>query len=411
MPWSARLGTMASQINPPRGMRDFLPTEKTVRNDLLSKIVGTYASHGFQEIETPALEAIERLSSGDGGDNEKLAFRVLKRGEELEAALGKDADELSDLGLRYDLTVPLTRYYATNQAKLPKVFKAIQTGPVWRAERPQKGRYRQFVQCDIDIIGDGTNFAEIELLNASLNALSAIGIKDAKIRINHRELLSRSIAALGVAPTDFGKAMITIDKLDKIGPEGVALEMKERFGEKISAATSSWLSSLSGNPQVPTELSEIFEVVEQLHPGKLRFDPTLVRGMGYYTGSIFEIEHPASGSSIGGGGRYDGMVGKWLGTEVAAVGVSIGFERVAELVSDSSASSKSLVVIFEPSEQQAALSVQAEAIAAGYLVRLEPTPKKLNTLLDSLKEQGMAEFAVLEEPKNGFQGLKIKPIG
>ena len=411
MPWSARLGTMASQINPPRGMRDFLPTEKTVRNDLLSKIVGTYASHGFQEIETPALEAIERLSSGDGGDNEKLAFRVLKRGEELEAALGKDADELSDLGLRYDLTVPLTRYYATNQAKLPKVFKAIQTGPVWRAERPQKGRYRQFVQCDIDIIGDGTNFAEIELLNASLNALNAIGIKDAKIRINHRELLSRSIAALGVAPTDFGKAMITIDKLDKIGPEGVALEMKERFGEKISDATSSWLSSLSSDPQVPTELSEIFEVVEQLHPGKLRFDPTLVRGMGYYTGSIFEIEHPASGSSIGGGGRYDGMVGKWLGTEVAAVGVSIGFERVAELVSDSAASSKSLVVIFEPKEQQAALSVQAEAIAAGYLVRLEPTPKKLNTLLDSLKDQGMAEFAVLEEPKNGFQGLKIKPIG
>ena len=402
---------MASQINPPRGMRDFLPTEKTVRNDLLSKIVGTYASHGFQEIETPALEAIERLSSGDGGDNEKLAFRVLKRGEELEAALGKDADELSDLGLRYDLTVPLTRYYATNHAKLPKVFKAIQTGPVWRAERPQKGRYRQFVQCDIDIIGDGTNFAEIELLNASLNALSAIGIKDAKIRINHRELLSRSIAALGVAPTDFGKAMITIDKLDKIGPEGVALEMKERFGEKISDATSSWLSSLSSDPQVPTELSEIFEAVEKLHPGKLRFDPTLVRGMGYYTGSIFEIEHPASGSSIGGGGRYDGMVGKWLGTEVAAVGVSIGFERVAELVSGSSASSKSLVVIFEPNQQQAALSVQAEAIAAGYLVRLEPTPKKLNTLLDSLKDQGMAEFAVLEEPKNGFQGLKIKPIG
>lgn len=402
---------MASQINPPRGMRDFLPIEKTVRNDLLSKIVGSYASHGFQEIETPALEAIERLSSGDGGDNEKLAFRVLKRGEELDQALGKNVDDLSDLGLRYDLTVPLTRYYATNHAKLPKVFKAIQTGPVWRAERPQKGRYRQFVQCDIDIIGDDTNFAEIEILNASLNALSAIGIKDAKIRINHRELLSRSIAALGVAPTDFGKAMITIDKLDKIGPEGVALEMKERFGEKISAATSSWLSSLSGNPQVPTELSEIFEAVEQLHPGKLRFDPTLVRGMGYYTGSIFEIEHPASGSSIGGGGRYDGMVGKWLGTEVAAVGVSIGFERVAELVSGSAASSKSLVVIFEPNQQQAALSVQAEAIAAGYLVRLEPTPKKLNTLLDSLKDQGMAEFAVLEEPKNGFQGLKIKPIG
>ena len=411
MPWSARLESMASQINPPRGMRDFLPLEKSVRNDLLSKIVGTYAAHGFQEIETPALEAIERLSSGDGGDNEKLAFRVLKRGEELEQALGKDADQLSDLGLRYDLTVPLTRYYATNQAKLPKVFKAIQTGPVWRAERPQKGRYRQFVQCDIDTIGDATNFAEIELLNASLNALAAIGIDDAKIRINHRELLSNSIAALGVSAADSGKAMITIDKLDKIGIDGVALEMKERFGEQVADATSKWLSSLSAGRDVPVLLQEIFEAVEQLHPGKLRFDPTLVRGMGYYTGSIFEIEHPASGSSIGGGGRYDGMVGKWLGTEVAAVGISIGFERVAELVSDSPASSNSLVLVFDAEHQQAALATQAEAIHAGYLVRLEPAPKKLNVLLDSLKAQGFASFAVLEEPQKGFEGLKIKPIG
>ena len=402
---------MASQINPPRGMRDFLPLEKAVRNDLLSKIVGSYASHGFQEIETPALEAIERLTSGDGGDNEKLAFRVLKRGEELEAALGKGADELSDLGLRYDLTVPLTRYYATNYSKLPKVFKAIQTGPVWRAERPQKGRYRQFVQCDIDTIGDDSNFAEIELLNASLNALSSIGIDDAKIRINHRELLTRSIAELGVPVSDSGKAMITIDKLDKIGVEGVAEEMKERFGEQVAKATSSWLSSLSDSPEIPEQLREIFEALNKLQPGKLRFDPTLVRGMGYYTGSIFEIEHPASGSSIGGGGRYDGMVGKWLGTDVAAVGISIGFERVAELVSGSPVSSNSLVIIFEAADQQAALSLQAEAIAAGYLVRLEPSPKKLNVLLDSLKAQGVSQFAVLEEPQKGLQGLKIKPIG
>ena len=402
---------MASQINPPRGMRDFLPLEKAVRNDLLSKIVGSYASHGFQEIETPALEAIERLTSGDGGDNEKLAFRVLKRGEELEAALGKGADELSDLGLRYDLTVPLTRYYATNYSKLPKVFKAIQTGPVWRAERPQKGRYRQFVQCDIDTIGDDSNFAEIELLNASLNALSSIGIDDAKIRINHRELLTRSIAELGVPVSDSGKAMITIDKLDKIGVEGVAEEMKERFGELVAKATSIWLSSLSDSPEIPEQLREIFEALNKLQPGKLRFDPTLVRGMGYYTGSIFEIEHPASGSSIGGGGRYDGMVGKWLGTDVAAVGISIGFERVAELVSGSPVSSNSLVIIFEAADQQAALSLQAEAIAAGYLVRLEPSPKKLNVLLDSLKAQGVSQFAVLEEPQKGLQGLKIKPIG
>jgi histidyl-tRNA synthetase len=392
-------------------MRDFLPLEKSVRNDLISKIVGTYASHGFQEIETPALEAIERLSSGDGGDNEKLAFRVLKRGEELEQALAADADQLSDLGLRYDLTVPLTRYYATNHSKLPKVFKAIQTGPVWRAERPQKGRYRQFVQCDIDTIGDTTNFAEIELLNASLNALAAIGIKDARIRINHRELLSNSIAALGVAAKDFGKAMITIDKLDKIGIDGVSLEMKERFGDKVAEATTSWLSALSAANAVPELLQEIFEAVDKLHPGKLRFDPTLVRGMGYYTGSIFEIEHPASGSSIGGGGRYDGMVGKWLGTEVAAVGISIGFERVAELVSESPASSNSLVLVFDEQNSQAALSTQAEAITAGYLVRLEPSPKKLNVLLDSLKAQGFEQFAVLDEPQRGFEGLKIKPIG
>jgi len=271
---------MASQINPPRGMRDFLPLEKSARNDLLSKIVGTYAAHGFQEIETPALEAIERLSSGDGGDNEKLAFRVLKRGEELEQALGSDTDQLSDLGLRYDLTVPLTRYYATNHAKLPKVFKAIQTGPVWRAERPQKGRYRQFVQCDIDTIGDETNFAEIELLNASLNALASIGINDAKVRMNHRELLSNSIAALGVAASDHGKAMITIDKLDKIGIDGVAVEMKERFGDEVAQATSSWLSTIANSSEIPESLKEIFEAVEKLHPGKLKFDPTLVRGMG-----------------------------------------------------------------------------------------------------------------------------------
>ena len=402
---------MASQINPPRGMRDFLPTEKQFRNDLLAKIVGSYASHGFQEIETPALEAIERLSSGDGGDNEKLAFKVLKRGEELDQALEEGSEELSDLGLRYDLTVPLTRYYATNQAKLPKVFKAIQTGPVWRAERPQKGRYRQFVQCDIDIIGDETGFAEIELLNASLRALEAIGISDAKVRVNHRALLMKSISDLGVEEADYSRAMITIDKLDKIGIEGVAQEMNERFGVDVSKATTAWLANLDSNVSVPSELQELFDSIEKVHPGKLKFDPTLVRGMGYYTGTIFEIEHPQSGSSIGGGGRYDGMVGKWLGTDVPAVGISIGFERVAELVVSHSSDAKSLVLVFEEGQIQAALAVQAEAIGAGYLVRLEPKPKKLNTLLDSLKEQGFGHFALLEDGQAGLKGLNIKPIG
>lgn len=402
---------MASQINPPRGMRDFLPQEMAIRNDLLAKIVGSYASHGFQEIETPALEAIERLSSGDGGDNEKLTFKVLKRGEGLDQAVGQNPDDLADLGLRYDLTVPLTRYYATNHAKLPKVFKAIQVGPVWRAERPQKGRYRQFVQCDIDIIGDESVIAEVELLNASLNALKAIGITDAKVRVNHRQLLTMSIKALGLSDTDQAKAMITIDKLDKVGISGVEEEMKERFGDKVSKATADWLKSLSSNLPVPSELMKLFSSVESLHPGTLRFDPTLVRGMGYYTGAIFEIEHPASGVSIGGGGRYDGMVGKWLGAATPAVGISIGFERVAELVGESTSGDKLLVLIFDNENFDAALLAQAQAIAAGYSVRLEPKPKKLNLLLETLKTQGFEHFAVLDEPDSGLKGLNIKPIG
>jgi histidyl-tRNA synthetase len=401
---------MAQQINPPRGMRDFLPVEKATRDELLGNILASYRSFGFQEIETPALENIERLTSSDGGDNESLAFRVLKRGEELEQALGQSTDQLSDLGLRYDLTVPLTRFYATNQSKLPKVLKAIQTGPVWRAERPQKGRYRQFVQCDIDIIGDETSLAEIEILNASLHALASLGISTATIRVNHRELLSRSIEELGVSAKDHSRAMITIDKLDKIGIEGVCLELKERFDDEVAAKAKTWLSGLAGRQDAPEQLTAVFQALAISHPGKLRFDPTLVRGMGYYTGIIFEIEHPESGSSIGGGGRYDGMVGKWLGEEVAAVGISLGFERVADLVDAKLSENKNLVLVFEESDLGAALATQGQAIEAGYQVRLEPKPKKLNTLLDSLKLQGFSSFASLEKPADGLEGLVIKPI-
>jgi histidyl-tRNA synthetase len=401
---------MAQQINPPRGMRDFLPVEKATRDQLLGKILASYRSFGFQEIETPALENIERLTISDGGDNESLAFRVLKRGEELEQALGQSADQLSDLGLRFDLTVPLTRFYATNQSKLPKVLKAIQTGPVWRAERPQKGRYRQFVQCDIDIIGDETSLAEIEILNASLHALAEIGISTATIRVNHRELLSRTIQDLGVAAKDHSRAMITIDKLDKIGIDGVCLELEERFNAEVAAKAKAWLSGLTASQAVPKQLEAVFAALGTAHPGKLRFDQTLVRGMGYYTGIIFEIEHPESGSSIGGGGRYDGMVGKWLGEDVAAVGISLGFERVADLVSAKVSANKNLVLVFESLDLQQALETQAQAIEAGYQVRLEPKPKKLNTLLDSLKQQGFSSFASLDKPAEGFKGLLIKPI-
>ena len=398
------------QINPPRGMRDFLPVEKSTRDYLLGKILTSYRSFGFQEIETPALENIERLTSSDGGDNESLAFRVLKRGEELEQALGKSEDQLSDLGLRYDLTVPLTRFYATNQSKLPKVLKAIQTGPVWRAERPQKGRYRQFIQCDIDIIGDDSSLAETEILNASLHALASLGLSTVTIRVNHRELLSKSIEDLGVSLKDQQRAMITIDKLDKIGIESVCLELQERFDDSVASKAKTWLSRMSSDQSPPNQLADVFSSLALAHPGKLRFDPTLVRGMGYYTGIIFEVEHPESGSSIGGGGRYDGMVGKWLGEDVPAVGISLGFERVADLVEVPALETKSLVLVFDQSDLQQALTTQAQAIAAGYLVRLEPKPKKLNTLLDSLKLQGFSTFATLDKATEGFKGLQIKPI-
>jgi histidyl-tRNA synthetase len=392
-------------------MRDFLPVEKAKRDQVLDTILSTYQSHGFQAIETPALENIERLTSGQGGDNEKLAFRVLKRGEELASALAtENVDNLSDLGLRYDLTVPLTRFYATNQTKLPKVLKAIQSGPVWRAERPQKGRYRQFIQCDIDIIGDETNLAEIEILNASLDALDAIGIKNATIRLNHRALLTASILSLGVGEKDSQKAMIIIDKLDKLGSQGVVKEMLENFGQAVADKTLNWLDEVSEQGSFPEELIDIASALSARHQGRLRFDKTLVRGMGYYTGAIFEIEHPDSGSSIGGGGRYDGMVGKWLGTEVPAVGISFGFERVMELVEAKKDLVKSLVLVFEANQMARALDIQAEAIAKGYRVRLQQTPKKLNVVLESLEEQGFESFAVLDDSILSFDQLSIKKL-
>ena len=397
---------MAKDVHPPRGMRDFLPVEKAKRDRVLASIRDTYKKHGYQEIETPALEDLSRLTSGQGGDNEKLAYRVMKRGEELERAVAdashtESTDQLADLGLRFDLTVPLTRYYATNAAKLPRVFKAIQTGPVWRAERPQKGRYRQFVQCDIDIIGDATMLAEIDLLVSSLDALAAIGLSDASIRVNHRALLTSLLDALGVPEAGRGQAMIIIDKLDKIFAEGVVAELGEKFGAEVAAAAGTWLQTLSSKLEAPAELAELFAAVESRHPGKLRFDPTLVRGMGYYTGTIFEIEHPESGSSIGGGGRYDGMVGRWTGNDVPAVGISIGFERAVDLVDEKTGTDEHAVVLVLESDSAKtvanALSAQADLIALGHSVRLELRPKKLGLLLEQLAEQGISRWASVDE--------------
>jgi len=393
---------MANPVNPPRGMRDFLPEEKRARDLVLNKIRETYADRGYQEIETPALEDIAKLTSGQGGDNEKLAFRVMKRGAELDEAL-ETSGELADLGLRYDLTVPLTRYYATNRTDLPAVFKAIQAGPVWRAERPQKGRYRQFVQCDIDIIGDGSLVAEVDLLSSSLAALDALGLTDAVIRVNHRSLLVSLLDSLGVPAESHGSAMISIDKLDKIGADGVAAELEERFG--IGAAFTSWISALDVSV-IPEELQEIFSVVGS---SRLKYDPTLVRGMGYYTGPIFEIEHPGSGSSIGGGGRYDGMVGKWLGQDVPAVGISLVFDRVMDLVEPSlfAGSTESVVLVLEGDVLAKAVEIRDSLIAQGYRVRFENRPKKLNSLLESMAANGFTHFATLDESTTE---IELRPI-
>ena len=389
-------------------MRDFLPQDKIKRERLISTVVDSYIARGFQQIETPVLEDLDRLTSGQGGDNEKLVFKVQKRGEEFTQAV-EAGEELADLGLRFDLTVPLTRFYASNHSKLPRVFKAIQTGPVFRAERPQKGRYRQFIQCDIDIIGDDSILAELELLSASLSALESIGIKDATIRINHRELLRSNIQALGISTDDALSAMITIDKLDKIDIEGVSKELGEKFGDAVQKSAHGWLAAIDTS-NIPDLLRPIWDGLGD-KASSLRFDPTLVRGMGYYTGSIFEIEHPGSGSSIGGGGRYDGMVGKWLGTDAPAVGISLGIERIVDLVPDQQTTGESVVLVLESSTEAVGLELQQQLINSGRQVRLEIRPKNLKALLDQLAENGYQQFAIVDESVSDLSGLDFKQIG
>ena len=375
-------------MNPPRGMRDLLPVEKAQREAVLAQIRQVYTSRGFQEIETPALEDIDKLTSGQGGDNEKLVFHVMKRGEELEKAKQENLP-LADLGLRFDLTVPLTRYFASNHSKLPRVLKAIQIGSVWRAERPQKGRYRQFLQCDIDILGEATELAEVELLSASLAALDQIGVRNASIRVNDRRFLKRELNTLGIKDQD--KALIAIDKLDKIGIDGVANEIAQSYSDQVAEKVANWLKTAAS--EIPAELSWMQQLPEVK---RLRFDPTLVRGMGYYTGAIFEIEHPDSDSSIGGGGRYDSMVGKWSGTDTPAVGISLGIERILDLMGSDSSDQKSLVLLTEGRVPEA-MAAQQKLIAEGWRVRMDLSAKNQKAQLEELSQQGFTHFAQLGE--------------
>ncbi|MBM7469804.1 histidyl-tRNA synthetase [Microbacterium keratanolyticum] len=428
-------------VNPPRGMRDILPADKARRERVLAIIRERYRAHGFDEIETPALEEYSRLHAGIGGDNEKLAFNVLRRGLEAEAirAGADDPAALADLGLRYDLTVPLARYYASNRGQLPGVFRAIQIGPVWRAERPQKGRYRQFMQCDIDIMGDDSARAEAELIAASLDAIDALGLEGATVRINDRRALDWMLDTFGFAPDERAGVLITIDKLDKIGPDGVAAELRER-GAAASAvdAFEAFLrrpQTLEYNPfgerqirkglpenapdEIVAHLVGIGEAVAAsrepapgIDPVPLVFDPFLVRGMGYYTGTIFELAHPSVDYSLGGGGRYDGMIGRFLGQQVPAVGFSIGFERIVDLVAEQQDATANAVVLVHDADVPVVelLAHKKALIDAGARVRLERRTKNFKALLERAQGDGYTAFAAVRAG-DAPGALEVKPLG
>jgi len=345
---------MALSKKPVTGMKDIMPEEMQIRDYVISVIKETYAKFGFTSIETPCVENIENLSNKQGGENEKLIFKILKRGEKLNLETAESEKDLVDGGLRYDLTVPLVRYYSNHANELPSPFKALQMGNVWRADRPQRGRYRQFMQCDIDILGEPSNLAEIELILATTTTLGKLGFKNFQIRINERRILKAMAAYSGFAEESYDSVFITLDKMDKIGLEGVekellengfAAESVEKYlnlfkGIEESENGLEYLAKeLEGflDEEVRVSLQEIMDSVGATKSAdfELVFDPTLVRGMSYYTGTIFEVAMPEFGGSCGGGGRYDKMVGKFTGNDVPACGFSIGFERIILLLMES----------------------------------------------------------------------------
>jgi len=438
---------MATQVNPPRGMRDFLPVEKARRERLLAVIRRSFRAHGFDEIETPVMEDSDRLHAGLGGDNEKLAFGVLKRGlthDDLQAA--DEPLDLVDLGLRFDLTVPLARFYATHRAELPTVFRAIQMAPVWRAERPQKGRYRQFVQCDIDIIGEPCIAAEAELLIATLATVDALGLRDSVIRINDRRLLDGMLSTLGFTGGERDAVLITIDKLDKIGQEGVIAELRDR---EVTPAAVDALESFFRRPMtmeylpfgdrairralpegadeaVIAELAALGDAVSaarrspdrgaeelEMQTVLLEFDPFLVRGMGYYTGPIFELAHPSVPYSLGGGGRYDGMIGRFLGTQVPATGFSLGFERLVDLLEmEPEDAAPATALLYDADVPLATLlTLKTELLAGGGRVRLVARPKNTKSLLESLEAEGFTRFAFVDARVDSVAQLELRPLG
>lgn len=393
-----------------KGTRDYLPAEAELREFMQKTIVDIYRQNGFSRIMTPAVEDIENLDKSDGGDNLNLIFKILKRGDKLQKALSDGADvhenSLCDIGLRYDLTLPLTRYFAANRQSLPYPFKAIQTDKVYRAENPQKGRLREFMQCDIDVIGDPEPECEIELIAVTAKALQALDIGGFTVRVNDRSVLNGMLEALGFKAEELACVCVSFDKLDKIGAEGVHDELLEK-GYDSSAADK--LSELLG--QLPLTLEKVTEIVgaektarlsriisesRTIADGKygIEFDISLVRGQGYYTGTVFEVRSESFGSSVAGGGRYDRLIGKFIGEDIPACGFSIGFERIFSILCEkkrAAYSHKKLAIFYE--DDFGEVYAKAEELRAEYDVAVFKKPKKLGAFLNRLQTGGFDGFA------------------
>ncbi|MCI8455188.1 MAG: histidine--tRNA ligase [Lachnospiraceae bacterium] len=411
---------MALKKKPVTGMKDILPAEMQIRGYVLGQIRETYKSFGFSELETPCVEHIENLLSKQGGDNEKLIFKVLKRGEKLNLESAENENDLADSGLRYDLTLPLSRYYANNAAVLPSPFKALQIGNVWRADRPQKGRFRQFMQCDIDILGDATSQAEIELITATTAALSGICPENRfEVRINDRRFLKAMALYSGFSEEDIEKVFIIVDKIDKIGAKGVRAELCENgFSAESADQYLGLMSGVSGDSEgvrkmgerlsgfleagAADNLAQIMEAVTEIG-GKsfgLVFDPTLVRGMGYYTGTIFEVSMEGLGVSVAGGGRYDRMIGKFTGMDTPACGFSIGFERIVTILMDSgfavpSKSAKEAWLFEKNMDERRLSAIMKEAMAAraeGKTILVAQMNKNKKFQKEQLAKEGYSEW-------------------
>lgn len=377
----------------------------------MSSIRTSFAAFGYRQIETPVAEDLRRLQASDGGDNEKLIFKILRRGLAPEAAI--EPASAADLGLRFDLTVPLARFYATHRAELPDVFRSIQIAPVWRAERPQKGRYRQFTQCDIDVLGEPSSLAEIELITATTAAVGDLGIEGITVRINDRRVLIGLLDACGFEPAERAGALVTIDKLDKIGIDGIGAELRgagagtvDRLVAVLEATVGGGRTSRGGADAfdatleaLPPSATDAAGDLRDIRAGlavaapevNLVADPTLVRGMGYYTGPIFELSHPSFAGSVGGGGRYDGMIGRFAGRDVAACGFSIGFERIVDLVdADRLAPGRRRVAILHDASTDPGTVVawQRRLIAEDADVRIVTRIRNQRRLLDQLAAEG-----------------------